>query len=97
MVAKGYEQEQAVYLNETFAPVVKIQSLRLLISIAVNEGLKIHHIDISTAFLYRELTEEVYIDIPDGVEVVNKTNTALKLNKALQAISDTRYPLGTMN
>ena len=77
MVAKGYEQEQGVDFNESFAPVVKIQSIRLLISIAVNEGLEIHHIDISTAFLYGELTEEVYIDIPDGVEVENKTSTAL--------------------
>jgi hypothetical protein len=58
----------------------------LLISIAVNEGLEIHHIDISTAFLYGELTEEVYIDIPDGVEVENKTSTALKLNKALYGL-----------
>jgi len=77
LVAKGYEQEQGVDFNESFAPVVKIQSIRLLISIAVNEGLEIHHIDISTAFLYGELTEEVYIDIPDGVEVENKTSTAL--------------------
>ena len=60
LVAKGYEQEQGIDYNETFAPVVKIQSLRLLITIAVNEGLEIHHIDISTAFLYGELTEEVY-------------------------------------
>ena len=54
------EHEQGIDYNETFAPVVKIQSLRLLITIAVNEGLEIHHIDISTAFLYGELTEEVY-------------------------------------
>jgi hypothetical protein len=49
-VAKGYGQEKGIDYNETFAPVIKQQSLRLLISIAVNENFHIHHMDISTAF-----------------------------------------------
>ena len=54
LVAKGYDQEQGIDFNETFAPVIKQQSLRLLLSIAVNENFHIHHIDISTAFLILE-------------------------------------------
>jgi hypothetical protein len=54
--------------NETFAPVIKQQSLRFLLATAVQENLIIHHIDISTAFLYGELDEEIYISIPAGLK-----------------------------
>ena len=57
LVAKGYDQEKGINYNETFAPVIKQQSLRLLLAIAINENLKIHHIDISTAFLYGDIEE----------------------------------------
>jgi hypothetical protein len=48
LVAKGYDQELGIDYHETFAPVVKAQSLRLLLAIAINERYKIHHVDIST-------------------------------------------------
>lgn len=44
--------------------------------------MKIHHIDISTAFLYGEIEEDVYIEIPEGITVENSNNKVLKLNKA---------------
>ena len=57
--------------------------MRLLLAIAVQENLIIHHIDISTAFLYGELDEEIYISIPEGLENQFNKNSVLKLNKAL--------------
>ena len=68
LVAKGYDQEKGIDYDETFAPVFKQQSLKLILAIAINEGLTIHQIDISTAFLYGELKEEIYIDPPEGLE-----------------------------
>ena len=85
LVAKGYEQTEGIDYNETFAPVFKQQSLRLLLALAINENLSIHQIDISTAFLYGELDEEIYIDPPDGLEGINE-NQVLKLNKALYGL-----------
>jgi hypothetical protein len=84
LVAKGYEQIKGIDYNETFAPVVKIQSIRLLLAISVNEGLTLQHVDISTAFLYGEIDEEVYIEIPEGIVV--KDDKVLKLNKALYGL-----------
>jgi hypothetical protein len=60
LVAKWFDQEEGIDLNETFAPVVKIQSIRLMLAIAINEGLIVHHVDISTGFLNGLLDEEVY-------------------------------------
>ena len=60
LVAKGFVQEEGNDFNETFAPIVIIQSIRLLLDIAINEGLIVHHVDISTGFLNGLLDEEVY-------------------------------------
>ena len=77
-IAKGYNQREGIYYTETFAPVIKIQSLRLLFAIAINEGLKIHHIDVSEAFLYGEIEEDKFIDPPDGYNIKLKENEVLK-------------------
>ena len=86
LVAKGYDQEQGIDFNETFAPVIKQQSLRLLLSIAVNENFHIHHIDISTAFLNGFIEESVYINPPEGLINNFKKTQVLKLNKALYGL-----------
>jgi hypothetical protein len=86
LVAKGYDQEKGIDYNETFAPVVKQQSLRLLLAIALNENFEIHHIDISTAFLNGLIEEEIYIDPPEGLKDKFKERQVLKLNKALYGL-----------
>ena len=86
LVAKGYDQEKGRDYNETFSPVVKHQSFRLILAIAINENLLVHHIDISTAFLYGKIDEEVYIEPPDGLKDKFKENVVLRLNKALYGL-----------
>jgi len=86
LVAKGFNQEFGVDYNETFAPVIKQQALKLCLAIAVNENLNVHQIDVSTAFLNGDLEEDVYIDPPDGFDGKIKENQVLKLNKALYGL-----------
>jgi hypothetical protein len=86
LVAKGYNQEHGIDYDETFAPVIKQQALKLLLAIAVNEESEVHQIDISTAFLNGELEEQVYIDPPDGFDGKIKENQVLKLEKALYGL-----------
>ncbi len=86
LVAKGYNQEYGIDYEETFAPVVKQQSLRLLLAIAENENLIVHQIDISTAFLYGELEEDIYIEPPVGHREMIQKGQVLKLNKALYGL-----------
>ena len=68
LVAKGFQQEEGIDFTETFAPVVKLQSLRLLLALGLNENLLAFHLDISTAFLYGEIEEDIYINVPEGFE-----------------------------
>ena len=86
LVAKGFDQEEGIDYKETFAPVVRIQAIRLLIAIAVNEGLKIHHVDICTAFLNGTLEEEVYIEPPKGFRSKLNPGNVLRLKKALYGL-----------
>jgi hypothetical protein len=86
LVVKGYNQEYGIDYNETFAPVIKQQALKLFLAIAVNEGLEVHHADISTAFLNGDLEEEVYIDVPEGFDEKLKSNQVLRLLKALYGL-----------
>ena len=61
LVAKGYAKKEGVDYIETFAPTVKWGTIRALFPLAAENGWKIHHIDIKTAFLNGDLKEDVYL------------------------------------
>ena len=84
LVAKGYSQSFGVDYNETFAPVVKLDSLRIVIAIAAIKGMNIHQMDVDTAFLNGDLSENVYLEPPQGVEI--QKGFVLKLKKALYGL-----------
>jgi hypothetical protein len=84
LVAKGYNQEYGIDYEETFAPVLKYKSFRLLLALAVLFGLEVEQMDIKTAFLNADIEEDIYLEMPDGVSV--SKNRVLKLRKALYGI-----------
>jgi Reverse transcriptase (RNA-dependent DNA polymerase) len=67
LVARGFTQQYGVDYNETFAPVVRMKTLRVLLAIAAAEDLEIHQMDVVTAYLAGELEEEIYITPPPGM------------------------------
>ena len=67
VVAKGYRQMEGVDYDETFAPTVRFESIRALIAMGVAEGWSFDQMDVSTAFLYADLEEETFVEIPEGV------------------------------
>ena len=61
LVAKGFNQREGVDYFDTYAPIIRITSIRLLIAFAALRGLTIHQMDVKTAFLNREVEEEIYL------------------------------------
>ena len=86
LVAKGYSQQHGLDYDETFSPVARFESLRTLLALAVQDGLRVHHMDVTTAFLNGELKEEVYMDQPEEFQVQGKENQVCKLNRSLYGL-----------
>ena len=86
LVARGFHQQYGVDYNETFAPVIKMRSLRLIIALSttIHTKRKLAQIDVKTAFLNASVKEDIYVSVPQGVNV--SENKVLKLNKALYGI-----------
>ena len=66
LVAQGFSQKFGVDYDEMFCPVVRFESVRTVIALAVQNGLKLHQMDVTAAFLNGELKEEVYMKQPEG-------------------------------
>jgi hypothetical protein len=86
LVAKGYAQLEGVDFDEVFAPVARIEIVRLLIALAAQKGWQIHHMDVKSAFLNGDLMEEVYVQQPPGFVVEGGNGKVLKLKKALYGL-----------
>jgi hypothetical protein len=83
LVAKGYSQRQGVDFEEVFAPVARMETVRLLLAMAAHCGWEVHHMDVKSAFLNGDLAEEVYVSQPPGYIAIGKEQQVLKLSKAL--------------
>ena len=86
LVVKGYAQKQGIDYDELFSPVARIESIRILIAIAVQENWELHHLDVKTAFLNGEIKEDIYITQPEGFFIKRKENHILKLQKAFHGL-----------
>ncbi len=86
LVAKGYVQQQGVDFDEVFAPVARMETVRLLVALAAQKGWEIHHMDVKSAFLNGDLEEEVYVVQPPGFDDKTNASKVLKLRKALYGL-----------
>jgi hypothetical protein len=85
--AKGFTQQWGEDYDETFAPVAKYASIRILFALlAGRKNTKVHQMDVNTAFLNSDLDEVVYVEQPEGFEVPGKEDFVCLLNKALYGL-----------
>ncbi|GJV26313.1 putative ribonuclease H-like domain-containing protein [Tanacetum coccineum] len=79
LVAQGYRQEEGVDYDEVFAPVARIEAIRLFLAFASFMGFIVYQMDVKSAFLYGNITEEVYVKQPPGFEDPAHPNKAKEI------------------
>ncbi|GKD86799.1 retrovirus-related pol polyprotein from transposon TNT 1-94 [Tanacetum coccineum] len=86
LVAKGYKQEEGIDFEESFAPVARLEAVRVFIAYAAHKNITIFQMDVKTAFLNGPLKEEVYVSQPDGFIDPEFPDHVYRLKKALYGL-----------
>ena len=86
LVAQGFSQKFGADYDETFCPVVRFESVRTVIALAVQNGLKLHQMDVTTAFLNGELEEEVYMKQPEGFVDKDRDHLVCRLKRSIYGL-----------
>ncbi|GJU55772.1 retrovirus-related pol polyprotein from transposon TNT 1-94 [Tanacetum coccineum] len=86
LVAKGYAQKEGIDFEESFAPVARLEDVRLFVAYAAHKSFLVYQMDVKTAFLYGPLKEEVYVNQPDGFIDPYHPNQVYRLKKALYGL-----------
>jgi len=86
LVAQGYTQIEGLDFGETYAPVARLESIRILLAYAAHHDFKLYQMDVKSAFLNGPLSELVYVEQPPGFEDPKHPNHVYKLHKALYVL-----------
>ncbi|GJS87988.1 retrovirus-related pol polyprotein from transposon TNT 1-94 [Tanacetum coccineum] len=86
LVAHGYRQEEGIDFEESFAPVARLDAIRIFLAYAAHMNMVVYQMDVKTAFLNGILREEVYVSQPDGFVDQDNPNHVYKLKKALYGL-----------
>ena len=86
LVAQGYMQAQGIDYHETFEPVARFGSIRILLAIAAKRKMYVHQMDVHTAFLNGKLDEDIFMSQPEGFEVEGKEDMVCHLHRSLYGL-----------
>jgi hypothetical protein len=86
LVAQGYSQKEGIDCEETFAPVVCLEAIRILLAFSVAKGFKLYQMNVKSAFLNEFLEEEVYVKQPPGFRSAEFPHRVYRLRKALYGL-----------
>ncbi|GJT62282.1 gag-pol polyprotein [Tanacetum coccineum] len=86
LVVKGYSQQEEIDFEESFAPVTRLEAVRLFLAYAAPKSFPIYQMDVNTAFLNGLLKEEIYVNQLDGFVDLHHPDKVYRLNKALYGL-----------
>ena len=86
LVCKGYAQVEGVYFEEIFAPVSRLEAIRMFLDFSCYKKFKVYQMDVKSSFLNGNLEEEVYIEKPEGFQLTDKGYYVCKLKNALDGL-----------
>jgi hypothetical protein len=86
LVAKGYTQKEGIDYQETFSPVSRKDSLRIVMALVAHFNLELHQMDVKTAFLNGDLDEQVFMKQPEGFAPEGQEHLVCKLNKSIYGL-----------
>lgn len=86
LVAKGYSQLPSIDFDDTFSPVARFETVRVMLALAAQMQLPVYQFDVKSAFLNGDLEEEVYVSQPEGFVVKGSENKVYRLRKALYGL-----------
>ena len=86
LVAKGFAQKYGIDYEETFAPVAKMPTVRIILSLSAAQGWKVFQLDVKSAFLNGDLDVEIYMNQPEGFIPEGKESFVCKLKKSLYGL-----------
>jgi hypothetical protein len=92
LVAKGYSQKHGIDYTEVFAPVARLDTVRMIIALAAQKSWKIFQLDVKSAFFHSELSEDVYVEQPKGYDKRGIKHLVYKLHKALYELNKLHEP-----
>ena len=86
LVVKGFAQKKGINFDEIFSLVVKMTSIRTILSLVAVEDLHFEQLEVKTTFLHGDLQEEIYVQQPKGYELKGKENLVYRLTKRLYVL-----------
>jgi hypothetical protein len=86
LIVKGFAEKKGIDFDEIFSPVVKMTSIRTILSLLAIEDLHLEQLDVKTIFLHGDLEEEIYMQQPHGYEIKGKENFVCRLKKNLYGL-----------
>ena len=86
LIAQGYSQEEGINFDKTFAPVARLEAIRMLLAFACFKDFKLYQLDFKSVFINGYITEEVYVEQPPNFEDQKFLNHIFKLTKALYGL-----------
>ncbi|KAK1432245.1 hypothetical protein QVD17_09140 [Tagetes erecta] len=86
LVVQGFAQEEGIDYTEVFAPVARLEAIRIFLAHAANKNFKVYQMDVKCAFLYGDIDEEIYVCQPPGFEDPDFPSKVYKLDKSLYGL-----------